>query len=140
MHSLHSSTTAEVRQISCKFIRNARRHCCCCCCSLLPLPLSLPLSPSLPLPPPPPSSLGVAGLLSTMHPDNCAHLLMTPCIKGYAWRLCPSGKLSTETEECFQQNHLDFATETTVVHWTSGRQAEYKAVTMSNGTCYQQTV
>jgi len=53
---------------------------------------------------------------------------------GYAWRLCPSGKLSTETEECFQQNHLDFATETTVVHWTSGRQAEYKAVTMSNGT------
>ena len=51
---------------------------------------------------------------------------------GYAYRLCPSD--AKQTEECFQQNHLDFATETTTVHWTEGRQAQYKAVTMSNGT------
>jgi len=52
---------------------------------------------------------------------------------GYAYRLCPQGPLE-QTEECFQAHHLDFATDKTTVHWMGGRQAEYEAVTMSNGT------
>lgn len=52
---------------------------------------------------------------------------------GYAYRLCPSGK--EQTEECFQQTHLDFATQnTTVVPSRHGKAGEYPAVTMSEGT------
>lgn len=51
---------------------------------------------------------------------------------GYAYRLCPAGE--DQTEACFQKTPLDFATETTTVHWTHGREAHYPAVTKSNGT------
>jgi hypothetical protein len=49
-----------------------------------------------------------------------------------AYRLCPAGE--EQTEECFQRTHLDFASDTTTVHWTNGREAEYAAVTMQTGT------
>ena len=51
---------------------------------------------------------------------------------GYAYRLCPAD--ASQTEECFQRGHLSFATETSTVHWTSGKEATYPAVTMRNGT------
>lgn len=51
---------------------------------------------------------------------------------GYAYRLCPAG--SEQTEACFQKTHLDYASNTTVVHWRNGEEADYPAVTMSTGT------
>lgn len=51
---------------------------------------------------------------------------------GYSYRLCPAD--SPQTEECFQKTHLEFADDTTTVHWTTGDEATYPAVTMSTGT------
>merc|ERR1712224_200947 len=38
---------------------------------------------------------------------------------GYSYRLCPAD--SAQTEECFQKTHLEFADDTTTVHWTTGK-------------------
>lgn len=51
---------------------------------------------------------------------------------GYSYRLCPANE--EQTEACFQKHHLSFVGDTSLVHWTDGREAEFPAVTMSTGT------
>jgi hypothetical protein len=50
----------------------------------------------------------------------------------YAYRLCPVGE--AQTEACFQRTHLDFAGDNSTVFWTTGKKAQFPAVTMSSGT------
>lgn len=51
---------------------------------------------------------------------------------GYAWRLCPAGEELTEA--CFQRHHLQFAGETSIVHWVNGTEIAIPLVKTSNGT------
>jgi len=51
---------------------------------------------------------------------------------GYGYRLCPSGEALTE--ECFQKHHLQFAGDTSVVHWVNGTEVTIPLVKSSNGT------
>merc|ERR1712096_581900 len=51
---------------------------------------------------------------------------------GYAYRLCPAS--SPTTEACFQQHHLEFVGDTSVVHWHNGTETTIPAVTTTAGT------
>jgi len=51
---------------------------------------------------------------------------------GYAYRLCPAG--AEQTEECFQNHHLEFVGGNSIVQWTTGEQLEIAALTLSSGT------
>jgi len=51
---------------------------------------------------------------------------------GYAYRLCPAG--ATQTEECFQNHHLDFVGEHSSIRWTNGTELQISALTLSSGT------
>jgi hypothetical protein len=55
----------------------------------------------------------------------------------YSYRLCPAE--AEQTEQCFQNMHLSFADDVSIVYWTPDRngnidQATFPAVTMSEGT------
>lgn len=52
---------------------------------------------------------------------------------GYAYRLCPASA-AAQSEACFQQHHLQFASNETTVRWTNGTEASYPALTMTSGT------
>jgi hypothetical protein len=55
---------------------------------------------------------------------------------GYHYRLCKMSPGGTPTEDCFQQNPLDFATETTTIKYYDGSRAPFTipARTVSQGT------
>ena len=59
---------------------------------------------------------------------------------GYAYRICkiPDGGISKLTEDCFQENHLDFAGEEQWVEYqanrTTGQRTELKALQTTEGT------
>ncbi len=52
---------------------------------------------------------------------------------GYSWRLCPSSTTPL-TEACFQQHPLDFAGDTSVVQYTSGKRVTIPAQRVTSGT------
>jgi len=51
---------------------------------------------------------------------------------GYAYRLCPEG--AEQTEECFQNHHLRFAGNQSIVRWTTGKEQDIPALTLASGT------
>jgi len=51
---------------------------------------------------------------------------------GYAYRLCPAG--AEQTEECFQNHHLEFVGGNSIVEWTTGEKLKIAALTLSSGT------
>jgi len=51
---------------------------------------------------------------------------------GYAYRLCPAG--AQQTEECFQNHHLEFVGGSSTLRWTNGQEREISALTLSSGT------
>ena len=54
---------------------------------------------------------------------------------GYGYRLCKKAEGKELTEECFQQNHLNFATDTTEIRYTKSNQSVFiNATTTSEGT------
>ena len=54
---------------------------------------------------------------------------------GYGYRLCKKAEGNELTEECFQQNHLNFATDTTEIRYTKSNQSVFiNATTTSEGT------
>jgi len=48
---------------------------------------------------------------------------------GYSYRLCPAER--EQTEECFQQHHLQFAGSETVIRWTNGTESSIPATTFT---------
>jgi len=51
---------------------------------------------------------------------------------GYAYRLCPAGE--NQTEACFQQHHLQFADDNTIIRWTNGTENVIPAKTFTTPT------